>query len=199
MKKIWLSALTVALVSTGALTTASAEPQDVKIVDFTYAGTGCPAGSVGASISDDRDSLIVLFDSFVAKIPPGSFDRKNCQLAIKLRFDPSWSFTLVRVDYRGFAALKPGSWGQEKSTYFFQGVPPAGDASAQTTIYGPYIGDYARSDNLGLHLWSPCTGTSKTLVINSQVRVQGTEAQMTVDSITGKVVHVYSLDWRRCP
>lgn len=199
MKKIFLSALAFGLASVGALKAASAEPLDVKIEQFTYAGSGCPGGSVGASISDDRDSLIVLFDSFIAKVPPGSFDRKNCQLAVKLRFDPAWSFTIFRVDYRGFAALKAGAFGQEKSTYFFQGVPPAGDASAQTTLYGPFLGDYARSDNLGLLLWSPCGGTSQTLVINSQVRVQGTEAQMTVDSIAGKVVHVYDFRWRKCP
>src|SRR5262249_16429967 len=150
----------------------------------------CPAGSVGASISDDRDSLIVLFDSFIAQTPPSMVDRKNCQLAIKLKFDPSWSFTLFRMDYRGFAALKAGSFAQQKSIYFFQGLPPAGDAFAQTTINGPFFGDYARSDNMGLMLWSPCGGASQTLVLNSQIRVQGPDAQMTIDSVSGKVTQV---------
>jgi hypothetical protein len=199
MKTIGWGVLFALLVSFGAERKALAQPADVSIVDFTYAGTGCTAGDVNLSLSDGMDAVFVQFDSLVARTPPGSLDRKNCQIAIKLRFDPEWSFSIPQVTYKGYADIKTGTFGQQKTTYFFQGVPPAGDVSAQTTLHGPFIGDYARSDHLGLALWSPCGGSSQTLVINAQVRVQGPDGQMTVDSIFRKTSQEYGLLWRKCP
>jgi hypothetical protein len=199
MKKtpMFVAACLVVLGSAGA---ANAQPKTVHIVDFGHSGSGCPAGSVDASITNDGEQLFVGFDSFVAQTVPGgpTLDRKNCQLRVKFQFDPAWSFSIVSVDYRGFAGLLKGVLGEQQSTYFFAGQPPMGDAFAKTRLIGPFYQDYARRDDVGLLVFSPCGPTEHDLVINAQVRVLGKEGLMTVDSITNKVQHTYNLKWKPC-
>jgi hypothetical protein len=181
--------------------TASAQPSSVRIVDFGHSGSGCPGGTVDASIINNGQQLFVGFDQFIAQTVPGgpTLDRKNCQLRITMQFDAAWSFSLVSVDYRGFAGLQSGVLGEQQSTYFFAGESPMGDAFARTRLSGPFFGDYARSDNVGLLVFSPCGPSEHDLVINAQVRVLGKEGLMTVDSITNQVQHIYNLRWKPCP
>lgn len=202
MKKLVRGAMIASGLSLFAIRTASAQPADVKIYDVGHSGTGCPAGSVDWNISQNSSSVFLGFDAFVAETSASvTSARKNCQIVMDLRFDPAWSFTVFRVDYRGFADLDAGVLAQQKSTYFFQGVPPAGDASASTTLYGSFFNNYSRSDEVGLLVWSPCDGSNSPLVINTEVRVKGQtnlRGSMTLDSVSGKVVQVYDLKWRKC-
>lgn len=179
---------------------ASAQPKTVHIVDFGHSGSGCPGGSVDASITNDGEQLYVGFDSFIAQTVPGgpTLDRKNCQLRVTLEFDPAWSFSIVSVDYRGFAGLQAGVLGEQQSSYFFAGEAPMGDAFAKTRLMGPWFKDYSRRDDVGLLVFSPCGPAQHDLVINAQVRVLGKEGLMTVDSITNKVQHTYNLKWKPC-
>lgn len=200
MKKLLWALCAASLASLGIVGTAAAQPTEVRVQGVSHSGTGCPAGTVDSVVSQGRDSVILGFDAFVAQtMPPAAFARKNCQIIIDLRFDPKWSFTIFRVDYRGFAGLEAGVFAQQRSTYFFQGVPPAGDAVATTSIRGRFFDNYSRSDNVGLLVWSPCESSTHPLVINTEVRVQGNQGLMTVDSVTGKVVQVYDLRWKKCP
>jgi hypothetical protein len=180
--------------------TASALPSSVRIVELGHSGTGCPLGTVDASVINAGSQLFVGFDEFIAQTEPGgpSFARKNCQLRVLLEFDPAWSVSLVSADYRGFAALEAGVRGEQKSTYFFQGTPPPGDSFATTVLSGPFFENYARRDDLALLVFSKCGPSRHNLIINSEVRVLGREGLMTVDSVSQQVEHVYELSWRRC-
>ncbi len=179
------------------------DPGQVKIKKIIYAGSGCPAGTVSDILADDAKAFTLLFDSFIAEAGPGialSSGRKNCQLAIDLRFPQGWSFTVFDVDYRGFADLERGTTGLQKSSYYFQGS--ALTPSLQTLFRGPLSSDYHIRDSLGLSAvaWSPC-GMTRALNINAQVRVtapSGRRAAMTLDSVDGQLTHIYGIQWRRC-
>lgn len=175
----------------------------VKVAGISYAGSGCPAGSVAQSLSADAKAFTLLFDSYVAEAGPGvalSNGRKNCQIAVDLRYPQGWSYTIFDVDYRGYAKLDPGTVGTQKTTYYFQGA--ASQASLQTNYSGPKDADYHIRDSLGINalVWSPC-GATRAVNMNTQVRVTASgsrRALMTIDSIDGQLKHVYGIQWRRC-
>ncbi|MCX6102193.1 MAG: DUF4360 domain-containing protein [Proteobacteria bacterium] len=179
------------------------DPSSVRINGISYAGSGCPAGSVSQNLSEDAKAFTLLFDSYVAETGPGmplSLARKNCQVVVDLRFPQGWSYSLFTVDYRGYARLESGTSGQQVSSYYFQGQPKTGNL--RTTYYGPAERDYQIRDTLGLDalVWSPC-GANRALNMNTQVRVTAPSqrrALMTIDSIDGELKHIYGVKWRRC-
>jgi hypothetical protein len=183
-----------------------AHPDWVKIHSLSWAGSGCPAGSVAENIAPDFTAFTLLFDSYVAEIGPGqplSKSRRNCQILIDLDFPQGWSFTMFDADYRGYLSVEAGVSGSQQSQYYFQGETQT--ARLQTKLVGPYDGDYQMRDTLTLdaEVWSGC-GAHRALIINTDVRLMntsgGSKAQglMTLDSVNGKVTHIYGMQWRRC-
>lgn len=179
------------------------DPSQVHIQNIAYAGSGCPAGSVSELMAPDAKAFSLLFDSYVAEAGPGiplSQNRKNCQVAVDLRFPAGWSFTVFEVDYRGYAKLDRGATGTQKTSYYFQGSGTT--ANLASDYYGPFDNDYHIRDTLGLSatVWSPC-GAVRALNMNTQVRVSAPSSRralMTVDSIDGQLTHIYKLQWRQC-
>ncbi len=195
--------LSVSSFSGVAMAELGPDPSSVRINGISYAGSGCPAGSVSQNLSEDAKAFTLLFDSYVAETGPGmplSLARKNCQVVVDLRFPQGWSYSLFTVDYRGYARLESGTSGQQVSSYYFQGQPKTGNL--RTTYYGPAERDYQIRDTLGLDalVWSPC-GANRALNMNTQVRVTAPSqrrALMTIDSIDGELKHIYGVKWRRC-
>jgi len=193
----------LALAMSGSALALGPNPSQVKIAGISYAGSGCPAGSVSQSVAPDAQAFTLLFDQYIAEAGPGvslASGRKNCQIAVDLRFPQGWSYTIFDVDYRGYVQLDRGATGTQKSTYYFQGG--ASQASLQSNFSGPADKDYHIRDSLGLNavVWSPC-GMTRAVNINSQVRVTasgGRRALMTIDSVDGQLTHRYGIQWRRC-
>jgi hypothetical protein len=181
-------------------------PPFARFRSLSWAGSGCPAGTVAANLAPDLTAFTLLFDSYVAEIGPGlplSLSRKNCQILIDLDFPQGWSYSIFDVDYRGFVNIPGGMSGIQQSNYNFQGQIYT--ARLATTLRGPNNGDYQIRDSLGLDalVWSPC-GAQRALIINSSIRLVNNSGNfnaqgvITTDSINGKVTHIYGLQWRRC-
>src|SRR5689334_15122691 len=63
----------------------------VRLRSVSYAGTGCPAGSVAAAIPDAKH-VVLLFDAFYPEVGPGlplSQTRKNCQVNLDVTIPPN--------------------------------------------------------------------------------------------------------------
>jgi hypothetical protein len=194
------------LSSLSAMAEESPNPSQVYIRNITANGSGCPIGSVGSDISPDAKAFTLTFSEYAAEIGPGiplSESRKNCQLGVAMNIPSGWSYTLLKVDYRGFAALDAGVVGQQRSTYYFQGASGRTNSGALfTNIYGPTSRDFTISDDVEIQdfVWSPC-GVTRSLNINTEVRVSGrsgTRGYITQDSIDGELSHTYRIAWRRC-
>lgn len=182
---------------------AGPNPRDVYVESITYGGSGCPQGTVGMSLSDDRTVFTLIFDSYVASMGPGlpsTESRKDCQLIVKLHAPQGWSYTIGDVTYRGFANLSAGTTGFQTSTYYFMGS--ATQRRVSTPITGPVAKDYTVGDRLrwsGL-VWSSCTA-EVPLEIHSAVSLVGrsdTASMLTTDSVDGKFKTVFTLQWKRC-
>src|SRR5262245_51642085 len=93
----------LALAVGGSALALGPDASKVKIHGISYAGSGCPAGSVSQMVSPDAEAFTLLFDSYIAEAGPGvslANGRKNCQIAVDLRFPSGWSYTIFDVDYR---------------------------------------------------------------------------------------------------
>jgi hypothetical protein len=206
-----ISSLLVGIAGILATSAQAQVPPYVTIPPFvngvqnpSYGGTGCPAGTARAVVSPDRQAFTMIFDQYYVNAPsPGSLDRKNCQILVNFDFPQGWSYSIVRLDYRGFVDLGPGASGFQQSLYYFQGQPQQG--RLRTNFYGPRSGDYTISDTLGISdvVWSPC-GARRGLNINSSLFASAgrgfanSYAYLTNDSIDGTVKTTYILQWRRC-
>lgn len=182
------------------------DPGSIYINGITYGGSGCPQGTLASAFSDDKTTFTLIYDQFVASSGPGTTitdQRKNCQINIDMHFPQGFQYSVASVTYRGYAQLPFGVSALQKATYYFSGE--SDQISSQTTFQGPYSNDYLATDRLDIAsaVWSPC-GASLNANVNAQVRLTGSPsalaqgAQITVDSLDGKVRQEYALQWRQC-
>jgi Domain of unknown function (DUF4360) len=172
-------------------------PPFVRIRSLSWAGSGCPAGTV---TSDLTPGFTLSFGSFVAEIGPGvppSQSRENCQILVDLDFSQGWSYSLADVDCHGSANLGPGVSGVQESAYYFQGEFQTG--RLQTPLKGPKVGDYQIHASLPLDalVWSPC-GAQRALNINSSVWVENKSGNPNARGAMTIAKCGYDLKWRRC-
>lgn len=104
--------LIFASIVSGFFLNSSAFAQAVKISSPFYAGSGCPEGSVSASLTEDQSTISFLFDQF--RIDAGSDigvtdKRANCAINLKVKVPVGYRLEVSRIDYRGFAALSAGA------------------------------------------------------------------------------------------
>jgi len=197
------SLLAAAAFAVATPTPGGPDKSKVYVESISYGGTGCPQGTVGQSISDDRTVFTLIFDSFVASIGPGvpvTENRKNCQINVNLHIPQGWSYTIADVTYRGYVQLAAGHTATQSSLYYFSGSTQ--QARASTNFSGPAAKDYTIGDRLDLNalVWCECNAVVP-VNINSQVRIVGDaskQGQITTDSIDGKVTHIYGLQWKQC-
>jgi hypothetical protein len=176
----------------------------VYVNGITAGGSGCRQGTYGAYLSEDQQAFTLMFDSFTATQSPGSSPaeaRVFCNINLDLHVPHGWQFTVLRVDFRGYANLDRGARGVVQSTYRFSGgstVP----VPLRIDLQGPISSDYTKSDDVGLasRVWSPC-GVNRALNIKADVRIEGPRhinGLMTMDTIDGEFRQIYAMQWRRC-
>ncbi|KAF2196252.1 hypothetical protein GQ43DRAFT_267954 [Delitschia confertaspora ATCC 74209] len=188
----------------GDVTFEGPDPTKVQIKGISYGGTGCPQGTMGYQISQDRTTVTLIFDSYIASIGPNivvTEQRKNCQLNVDITYPGGFQYSVLSADYRGYASLQKGVSGTLKSTYYF-----SGESTQTSTTYdfkGPVAGDYLKHDEADSTsvIWSPC-GAEGMLNINSQVRLSSTNATatglLTTDSTDLKFTQVVYVQWQKC-
>ena len=180
-------------------------PDSVRVRSLTYAGSGCPAGSVAGNVSADAQAFTLLFSSYYAEVGPGvpfREKRKNCQLLIDFDYPRGWSFSIFTVDVRGYVALERGVTGTQQTSFYHQGS--ANTATLKTVLSGPRDQNYQIRDTLPLESqqWSSCAD-QRAVNLNTQVKLESgfnsnRRGLMTVDSIDGAVTLIYGVAWRRC-
>lgn len=182
------------------------KPTDgVSIRKVTYGGTGCKDGSVAVDLSSDYEAMTLIFDKYEAQIggdAESSKKRRFCQILVDLDFPAGFSFTLVSLDYSGYASLDYGVNAEQKSTYYFQGFAKDERFSFKTKLFGVLDQDYDRRDVLEMAAWSPCDkkrglNIVTTLQLDNRKNKHG-EGLITLDSIEGVVKEKYGLRWRKC-
>lgn len=193
--------LTVAVLALGL----AAEAQ-ISLGLPVYGGTGCPAGSASVSITEDMQTLSVLFDSFVAQAPNATgaiFDRKSCNLRIPVRVGPGYQVALIAFDYSGFAAIPSGGRGTFEARYAYVGqVRPA---VFKKNFASGIIDNYSLKNELISTSvdWTPCsTGRDLMMTVDANILAQTNAARqasnVSIDSVDVSAGMLYAIQLRRC-
>jgi hypothetical protein len=198
--KTLIALAAVALFSGFAGATHAEEP--ITLGEPGYGGTGCPGGSVSATLSPDATSLSLLFDSYQVEAGGETgkkFDRKSCNIAIPVHVPQGISISILSIDYRGFNQFEAGSDSTFSVEYFFAGLR---GPTFTKTFKGPQGEDYLIHNELTAQtiVWSKC-GTDVNLRTNSSIRVNtknNKQALATVDSEDVSAAIVYQLQWKQC-
>lgn len=193
-----ISALAVA----ASFTTMAHAQEAITLGTPGYGGTGCPGGSVSATLSPDATSLSLLFNSYVVEAGGDTgktFDRKACNVAIPVYVPQGLSIAVLAIDYRGYNNFQAGSNSQFNVEYFFAG---ARGPTFSKTFNGPKDENYLIQNKLTAQttVWSAC-GADVNLRTNSSIRVttkQNKQALATVDSEDVSAAIVYQLQWKKC-
>jgi hypothetical protein len=188
---VLVSAATVAFGQTAVVPPGGS----VTINSLSWSGNGCPPGTVVGNISGDNESFTLAFSEYTAEIGPGVSRRdrrKICMILVDLDIPAGFQYSVVDVDYRGFADLDEFVQGQPNSVrniHFFD---------------GPFFDNYEERDTFATLTYSQCGG-GRTLVFDTEVAVRrlsgsATDAggAMTVDNITGTFDTRYAIVWREC-
>ncbi|MBX7247415.1 MAG: DUF4360 domain-containing protein [Caulobacteraceae bacterium] len=200
MKKLLLGAAAAGIVATAG--SATAYEDDIYLGQPGYGGTGCPGGSVSATLSPDNKSLSLIFDQYTVEAggeTGKTFDRKSCNVAIPVHVPEGYSVSVLAVDYRGFNHLPRGASSQFNVEYFFAG---SRGPAFRRSFYGALDQDYMIHNELGVEsmVWSRC-GEDVNLRTNSSIRLTNPgrgDAMATVDSQDVNAAIVYRLSFRRC-
>ncbi|MCC6849038.1 MAG: DUF4360 domain-containing protein [Deltaproteobacteria bacterium] len=179
------------------------DPTKVFVDSVTYAGNGCPDGSIVASLTPDRSGFVLLVDGFAASRGPGvppTEATKSCQVNLDLKLPQGWQYSIGTIDHRGTVAIPKKMKATQRATYYFEG--DGAFASADTTFAGPADKRYLIRDTLPFSSvsWSSCD-ERRPLTITTELHLKGgTEAgAISADTIDGKIAFVLGLRWRRCP
>ncbi len=177
--------LAVALGANRGTVEAAPDPSGAYIHSIAYSGTGCPAGSVGQSLSSNRLSFTLIFDQFVASHGsgvPSSEWSKDCELTLSL-FVPAGTADLsLRLDARGYTTVNP-----YHSTFSI--LVTDGSVDSLVSFEGTSR-DYLHTvtDNRAS---SACEDRYETVSVSAQVAIGGAMfitrpgSQITTDSIEG--------------
>jgi hypothetical protein len=177
-------------VAAATLTKRGGPIGQVQLGSFNIAGDGCPPGTVTPALSDDLTMLSISYNSLTPMAGPGvpiANSRTFCLAVAALQIPQGWQFSIVKVNYLGFAVLPAGVTCKCEAQLDFSGTNQPvrmarfrgqdGHAllnskqatSSSITLGGPLSGNFVDTDVLsaGSTVWSPCGSASKILNVES--------------------------------
>lgn len=189
----------------------SAFVKDVKLKKPVLGGTGCPEGTIAASITPDSKTISILFDNYIAEAGNSSGvkrDIKNCSVQLPIEVPAGFQFTIVKLDYRGFNAIPDGGRTRYVTMYSFfdeETKKQIGRRIRRNFIFeGPLQEDYTiSSDVASKPTWSKCGKDVSFRLDTRAIAVtneEGEDVLATIDSIDASAGSVdYHLLWQECP
>lgn len=163
-------------------------------------GTGCPAGSWDASISDDGQAFTIRFNAYETQVDETTpAVVKNCNISLKLESPKGLTFAIPTIYYSGYAFLEEGVKGTQSATYSFRDTGLS-VAQKPRELVGPYDADFV-FEHGGNRVWAAC-GTRSVVNVNTQLRLQNTTSgkngYMNIAAIDDNAKIIVTLAWRPC-
>lgn len=209
LKRLVLSAASAVTLASPALAQGEPPRTEMAIDNLSFRGDGCRPGSVSSNLAPDGKAFTLLFDSFIVEasqaVPKAA---KMCEIDVKMKVPSGWSFAVVGVDVRGYAALNNDkSKGNVRSLYAFaKSQNPT--LLAEESFKGPLSRDYQLTSEADAEalVFSPC-GAKRMLSLRTRLAAQVNPgarnldggALLTVDSVDAEVRQKYAIVWQKCP
>lgn len=176
----------------------------LRIDSLGYKGAGCPRGSVATTVSPDNSALSFLFSSFSFDVRQGVQDGRNCNLRFQVTPPVGYQLKVVKIDYRGFAALSSGATARMNSQVLQQGsgtVRTIGETNHD--FAGPMNDVFLLTAGSADGAWTSCSGQPVVFNISSWLEVinrSNDVATMSVDSGDMSMAPgtTFYLAWAKC-
>ncbi len=166
----------------------------------TYAGSGCPQGSVAVNTSPDNQAFTLIFSSFYLAGAAGGGPQVSlqCVTSLNLSVPTGWSFSVISVDTRGYASLGTRQVKVDVNSRVAVGNNNGNAASGSLRLRGPYDDNFQlRAEvNGSSGRWSACSDRVTRVKIDTEIKLKR-EALAAVDSLDGQVQGL-ALAWKRC-
>jgi len=187
-------------------------PSALQLKSPTFAGSGCPAGSVAAVMSPDGREVSVLFDSYTVNVGRATgrvTGTATCRVNLPFNVPAGYQAQIVKVDYRGFNDLPAGGrsrvtarFGFEQWLGFADGRGMGPHLTRTMDFSGPLQEDFLLSSIVAGPKFSPC-GQPFVLSAESAVQVvsnqQRDDASASIDSLDASSQPIkLGLRWQRC-
>ena len=202
-----LATSTLSALAISALSSSTAYAQlpvnQIQLGTPSYNGTGCPLGTVSATLSPDAQALSILFGAFQVDAGGSSgrtIDRKACQIAIPVHVPSGYSVSIIKIDYRGYKRLPYNASATFDVEYFFAGQ---NGPSYHKNFVGAEDGNFTLNNQLvaTANVWSAC-GADVNLRTNTSIAAQtnqyNEQTMLTLDSADVSSGMIYQLSWRTC-
>lgn len=178
------------------------KPLGVTVGNFTFGGLGCPAETAYSFYIEQEQKLVLEFEELFVQTGQGlnsTDSRKSCNLNIELVYPKGWSFAVSKVEYFGFLNIPKSFTAIQSSKVFFTQEPTY---NTSVTFAGPKKNLYDKEVAIEAELmvWSKC-GSVESLNVQTTAELLGDEnkdALMSVDFDSGRVRHLYSVEWKKC-
>lgn len=169
------------------------EPPDIEIISAEIGGSGCPMGTARAVLSEDKRTLSIIFDQYMAQ----DDQYVSCNIAVSLSVQAGYTVALVDIDYRGYASVPDlsGHKARFRTEYFF-----AGDEGPVRTHYfeRDFDGNFMISHGIEGKVWAPC-GAEVIARANTSLRTWGSDTILTIDTADVTTDGItFELDWDEC-
>ena len=167
------AAALLAACATAATPAAPAAASGIGVTVVTVNGTGCPAGTVTATVAPDGSSVTAAYSAFTA-----ANARRNCVFSIAI-VAPGQTWAVTSVTEHGAVSLPAGATATQDTGYYIQGSSPTNHVIH--TASGPLAGPWDQSDPAPLS--APC-GTTRNLNIDVSLRTVGAGASLSLNGAT---------------
>jgi hypothetical protein len=169
------------------LVSARASQPPITIQSITYGGSGSPQGSVGQSLSNDRRTYTLIFDSFVASSGPTvpiTESRKDSQINLNLSGKGN---DALDQTIRGYVQLPAGASATVTIIMDDQDHPKKSQIN-QATFFGPVSKDYLLDTLFKIKQHGGVSPAVFHVNITIQSANHNASGQVTVDSLDGKFI-----------
>ncbi|GBG91282.1 hypothetical protein CBR_g52167 [Chara braunii] len=184
----------------GQVSALQPPPGSVKIDNFSYAGSGCPPGSVELVMSDDGKAMRLKFTKHLATTYKSAAHRKRkCITSVRLSYPPEFVVGVGSISVSGYAKLDGGVSGSISASYYFSGQ--RGTVRSKRAMKGPFEDSFEFGDSFIMPMYSTCgtEQTQQTLSMVTDIKVSPGRAAkgggfIRVDSTP----QIWDLVWERC-
>jgi hypothetical protein len=124
IKSLFL-ALSLTLAAAGPVPRSDGlDPTQVYIESVDYNGSGCHSGTgdTVVSLSDDRQTMTVLYSNYAASSGPGipiTQMRENCLLNVKVHTPQNYRFSISQTTFHGYENMGSQCTGYIQASYWF--------------------------------------------------------------------------------
>lgn len=187
------------------------EAQDlgsVQVLNVSYGGTGCPAGSVDTTFAPQNNQFSVLYGAFEVAVGgevPLKNDQKMCDVRIDLRLPQGTTLNIEAADFRGFVLLDHGVSADHSVDHQVGSTKVSNFGFGTQTFNGPIQDTYFIQNirpNLKDKVKCHPHKNDITIKIKTRIKMKGGDPTrmglMTVDSADGKIEQKYHVSLRPC-